>query len=149
MSMNESANNNTPRIAQVCCEFWFEASHQLARPDWSDEQNLSVFGKCVRLHGHSYHLKVSFRGPIDPETGMVINFFDVKTLVREQVIERLDHYHLNDVIEGIPTAENVAYWIAGQLHHRLHENVELSRIELWETRSSYAFLDKEDLALMK
>jgi 6-pyruvoyltetrahydropterin/6-carboxytetrahydropterin synthase len=138
------------RIAQVCCEFWFEASHQLFRPDWTEEQNLAVFGKCVRMHGHSYHLKVAFRGPIDPETGMVVNFFDVKTLVRERVIDRLDHYHMNDVVEGIPTAENLAYWIAGQLTEGWKgEGVELSRIELWETRSAYAFLDREDLARLR
>lgn len=148
--MNSAAPPPRPsRIAQVCCEFWFEASHQLFHSDWEEERNLAVFGKCVRLHGHSYHLKVSFRGPIDPETGMVINFFDVKRLVRAQVIDRLDHYHLNDVIPGIPTAENTAYWIANQLIEGMEsEGVELSRIELWETRSSYAFLDREDLAAL-
>jgi 6-pyruvoyltetrahydropterin/6-carboxytetrahydropterin synthase len=134
----------SPRLAQVCCEFWFEASHQLFRSDWTEERNAAVFGKCIRLHGHSYHLKVSFRGSIDPETGMVVNFFDVKALVKAEVIDRLDHYHLNEVIPGIPTAENTVHWIAKRLNGQL-AGVELSRIELWETRSSYAFLDRGDL----
>ena len=145
--MNPSAD--PPRIAQVSCEFWFEASHQLLRPDWTPERNDAVFGKCVRMHGHSYLLKVSFRGPIDPETGMVINFFDVKALVKGRVVDRLDHYHLNDIVPGIPTAENTAHWIAGQIAPGItKEGVELSRIELWETRSAYAFLDREDLKLL-
>jgi len=66
------------RIALITCEFWFEASHVLAREDWSDEQNDRVFGPCARLHGHSYHLKVTLRGAIDAATGMVINFNDMK-----------------------------------------------------------------------
>lgn len=149
--MNPSSDDpQQRRIAQVSCEFWFEASHQLSRPDWPEERNRAVFGKCVRLHGHSYLLKVSFRGPIDPETGMVINFFDVKRRVKDRVVDRLDHYHMNDVIEEIPTAENVACWIARQLLQGIEvEGVELSRIELWETRSAYAFLDREDLALIQ
>jgi 6-pyruvoyltetrahydropterin/6-carboxytetrahydropterin synthase len=137
-----------PRLAQVCCEFWFESSHRLFRPDWTDEQNAAVFGKCVRLHGHSYHLKVSFRGPIQPDSGMVVNFFDVKREVRERVVDRLDHYHLNDVVPGIPTAENTAYWIAQQLTGRF-DGVELSRVELWETRTSYAFLSEADLEAIR
>ena len=50
------------RVALITCEFWFEASHVLAREDWSEEQNDRVFGPCARLHGHSYHLKVTLRG---------------------------------------------------------------------------------------
>ncbi len=135
----------TPRIAQVCCEFTFEASHILSRDDWSEAENDAVFGKCVRLHGHSYRLRVSYRGPVDEATGMVVNFFDVKRAVHEAVVERLDHRHLNEIVPFIPTAENLALWIARQLIGRL-PGVTLSRVELWETRAAYAFLDEADLA---
>jgi 6-pyruvoyltetrahydropterin/6-carboxytetrahydropterin synthase len=131
------------RIAQVTCEFTFEASHQLRRDDWTEAENEAVFGNCVRLHGHSYRLVVTVRGAIDERTGMVLNFRDVKQLVDEQVISRLDHRHVNDVIGELATAENLCYWIAGRLAPGLGER--LHRIELWETRTAFAALGAEDL----
>jgi 6-pyruvoyltetrahydropterin/6-carboxytetrahydropterin synthase len=131
-------------IAQIACEFRFEASHVLRRDDWSDAENDAVFGNCARLHGHSYRLVVSLRGPIDPGTGMVMNFRDVKRLVRERVIERLDHRHLNDVVGALTTAENLLYWIADQLLGPLPYDL-LARLELWETTTCSAFLTDAEL----
>ena len=131
------------RIAQVTCEFTFEASHQLRRDDWSEAENEAVFGNCVRLHGHSYRLIVTVRGAIDDGTGMVLNFRDIKQIVDEQVIGRLDHRHINDVIGELATAENLCCWIAGRLAPELGER--LYRIELWETRTAFAALGAEDL----
>lgn len=135
----------SPRIVRIVCEFWFEASHRLERSDWSAEKNDAIFGKCVRLHGHSYHLRLWLRGPIDPETGMVINFRDVKVIVEERVIGRLDHRHLNDVLDEMTTAENLVYWIGEQVAPWI-SGAEVSRIELWETRTSGAVLEGEELA---
>lgn len=131
-------------IAQIACEFRFEASHILRRDDWSDAENEAVFGNCARLHGHSYRLIVTLRGPIDPETGMVMNFRDVKQLVRERVVNRLDHQHLNDVIGGMTTAENLLYWMADQLLGPLPSDL-LARLELWETTTCCAFLAEPEL----
>lgn len=131
-------------IAQIACEFRFEASHQLRREDWPDAQNDAVFGNCARLHGHSYRLIVTLRGPIDRETGMVMNFREVKRLVRERVISRLDHQHLNDVVDGLTTAENLLYWIADQLLGPLPPDL-LARLELWETATCCAFLAEAEL----
>jgi 6-pyruvoyltetrahydropterin/6-carboxytetrahydropterin synthase len=131
-------------IAQIACEFRFEASHVLRRDDWSDAENDAVFGNCARLHGHSYRLVVSLRGPIDSGTGMVMNFRDVKRLVRERVIEELDHRHLNDVVGGLTTAENLLYWIADQLLGPLPSDL-LARLELWETVTCSAFLTEVEL----
>ena len=61
--------NDFHPIAQIACEFRFEASHQLRRNDWSDGENDAVFGNCARLHGHSYRLEVSVRGPIRHAAG--------------------------------------------------------------------------------
>jgi 6-pyruvoyltetrahydropterin/6-carboxytetrahydropterin synthase len=137
-------------IAQIACEFRFEASHQLRREDWSDAENDAVFGNCARLHGHSYRLCVTLRGPIDGETGMVMNFTDLKRLVRERVVHRLDHQHLNDVVGGLTTAENLLYWIADQLlgpppAERAPAVDLLTRIELWETTTCCAFLAEPEL----
>jgi 6-pyruvoyltetrahydropterin/6-carboxytetrahydropterin synthase len=131
------------RIAQVTCEFTFEASHQLRRDDWTDAENEAVFGNCVRLHGHSYRLVVTVRGAIDERTGMVLNFRDVKQIVDDEVISRLDHRHVNDVMGGLATAENLCYWIGARLASGLGER--LYRIELWETRTAFAALGPEDL----
>ena len=96
----------------------FSAAHRLFRPDWSEERNLEVFGACANPngHGHNYELQVSVEGAIDPETGMIVDMKDLKSLVNELIVDPLDHKHLNlDVpfLSGIiPTAENlaVAFW---------------------------------------
>jgi 6-pyruvoyltetrahydropterin/6-carboxytetrahydropterin synthase len=134
------------RTAQVTCEFTFEASHQLRRDDWSDEENTAVYGNCVRLHGHSYRLVVTVRGAIDDATGMVVNFRDIKEAVDQRIIDRLDHRHINDVLGELSTAENLCYWIGRQLAPVF--GAQLYRIELWETRTAYAALGEEDLRLL-
>jgi 6-pyruvoyltetrahydropterin/6-carboxytetrahydropterin synthase len=131
------------RIAQITCEFTFEASHVLRRDDWSEERNGEVFGSCARLHGHGYRLLVTLRGPIDADTGFVRNFRDVKREVQERVVQRLDHQHLNDVIGGMTTAENLCYWMAAELLPHFGEA--LHRIELWETRTAFAALGQAEL----
>ena len=137
-------SSNFRPIAQIACEFRFEASHQLRRDDCSDADNEAIFGNCARLHGHSYRLVVTLRGPIDPETGMVMNFQHVKRLVRERIISRLDHQHLNDVVSRLTTAENLLYWIADQLLGPLPADL-LTRLELWETATCSAFLADAEL----
>ena len=96
----------------------FSAAHRLFRPDWSEARNLEVFGACANPngHGHNYELQVSVEGAINPETGMIVDMKDLKSLVNELIVDPLDHKHLNlDVpfLSGIiPTAENlaVAFW---------------------------------------
>lgn len=65
-------------------EFRFEASHVLPKHP----------GKCARLHGHSWVLRVAVKGPVDPETGFVLDYAELKKLVNEHIVERLDHQHL-------------------------------------------------------
>ena len=132
------------RYAHITCEVRFEASHQLRRDDWSDAENDSIFGNCARLHGHSYRLRVTLRGPIDPETGMVVNFRDVKAVLQREIVSRLDHRHLNEVVGGLTTAENLCHWIAARLLPEFGPL--LSRIELGETPTAAAFLTEVELA---
>jgi len=70
-------------------------------------------GKCVNMHGHTWHVEVEIAGPVDHSTGMVIDFVKLKEAVNE-TIERLDHKLLNDIIIN-PTCENVAAWIWDRL----------------------------------
>ena len=70
--------------------FRFEAAHRLPEHP----------GKCRELHGHSYELVVNMEGPIEEPSGMVIDFSDLKQIVRERVVQRLDHRNVNDIIEN-------------------------------------------------
>jgi len=83
--------------------FTFEAAHKLTK----------YHGKCERMHGHSYKLEVTIEGE-SQENGMILDFGVLKKIVKEQVLNKLDHYTLNDIIEN-PTCENMAQWIWTQL----------------------------------
>ncbi len=80
-------------------EFIFDAAHRI----------IDYQGKCERLHGHTYHLKVTVKGNIRAD-GMVVDFAIIKRIVKEAVIDKLDHNYLNDLFKN-PTTENVAHWI--------------------------------------
>lgn len=94
------------RISQ---DFSFEASHFLT----------TYHGKCEKLHGHSYKLRITLEGEVGVN-GLVLDFAILKRIVRRHILDRLDHVHLNDVIEN-PSAERVCLWIWQQLQdfHRL------------------------------
>ncbi len=92
----------------------FSAAHVLARPDWSAEMNEQVYGRCANPagHGHNYVLEVTLRGDVDPALGRLVPVERLDRLVREKILDRLDHRFLNhDVPEferQVPTAENIA-----------------------------------------
>ena len=131
-----------PRV-KVTTELEFSAAHRLFNTDWSEERNLEVFGGCANpnWHGHNYELQVTVEGPVDPETGFVIDFRDLKSLVDSRVIEDLDHKNLDlDVpwLSGtISSAENLVVAIWGRLVDGLPEGVALSKLTLWETPRSF------------
>ena len=83
----------------------FNAAHKLANPNWSKEKNEEVFGPCANenWHGHNFELIVTVKGNPDPETGFVIDLKKLSTLIRQHVIEKLDHKNLNmdvDFMQG-------------------------------------------------
>jgi 6-pyruvoyltetrahydropterin/6-carboxytetrahydropterin synthase len=117
----------------------FAAAHVLRRPEWSDRQNREVFGVCSGEHGHNYVLEVSVSGAVDPETGMVINLKALDQVIRQAVIDHVDHHHLNhDVLflDGvIPTAENLALAFWEQLDAGL-TGARLERLRLVESENN-------------
>ena len=117
----------------------FSAAHRLHREDWSDERNRDVFGDCSNphWHGHNYEIEVTVAGPVDPETGYVMDLKALRDLVQERVIDDVDHRNLNLEVpwleELIPSTENVVVAIWGRLADRLPPGVRLERLVLWET----------------
>jgi 6-pyruvoyltetrahydropterin/6-carboxytetrahydropterin synthase len=109
----------------VFTEFGFEAAHLLP--------NVPAGHKCGRLHGHSYRVEVHVNGPVEPHSGMVVDFADIKAACAP-VRAKLDHYYLNE-IEGLenPTSENLACWIWGELTSSC---VRVSKVVVRETCTS-------------
>lgn len=128
-------------VMRVCRRSNFNAAHRLYRPDWSDEKNQEVFGKCnnPNFHGHNYTLEVWIDGNIDPETGYVIDLKLVKDLVKKEIEERFDHRNLNldcpEFKNLIPTAENIAVVCFDLLRDKIDSKFKLS-IRLWETENN-------------
>ena len=89
----------------------FNAAHRLHRKDWSDAENEAHFGKCSNphFHGHNYELIVSVTGPIDPNTGYVMDMKILKDHIKREVEDAFDHKNLNlevpEFSDLIPTAE--------------------------------------------
>lgn len=120
----------------------FSASHRLYNENYSDEENLRVFGKCSNPngHGHNYVLEVVVCGEIDNSTGYVIDLKILKEIIREHVIRKVDHKNLNvdvDFMHGvIPTAENIAIGIWNQLEGNIPSGV-LYSVKIYETENNY------------
>lgn len=117
----------------------FAAAHVLRRPEWDEGRNQEVFGLCAGDHGHNYVLEVSVCGEPDPDTGMVINLKDLDRAVKEAIVDRVDHRHLNhDVpfLAGvIPTAENLALAFWRELETRI-DGQRLARLRLVESENN-------------
>lgn len=130
-------------IVRVTRRVHWNSAHRLYRPDWSDERNASVFGPCANphWHGHNYEMDVTVSGPIDPETGYVLDLKLLKEVVEARVVSHLDHRNLNvevSWLEGLnPTTENLVVAIWGRLVDHLPAAVVLERIVLWETPRNY------------
>jgi 6-pyruvoyltetrahydropterin/6-carboxytetrahydropterin synthase len=123
----------------------FSAAHRYHVDALSDEENRRVFGKCNRPHGHghNYRLEVTVGGPVDPVTGMVMNLADLDRLLRDRVVDALDHSFLNYDVEYfstvVPTCENVVLWLRDLLDPALGAiGISLKRLRLYESDDLYA-----------
>lgn len=143
--------------AAITKEITFEAAHYLHNPKWNRAKNLEVFRKCAGHrkddpmaihypHGHSYRLAVKVEGPIQGETGFVIDFRILKEILQREIFSRFDHRFINKEVEPFksdpklqPTAENMAAVIWELLERPLKkEKVRLVEVTLWETPDSSA-----------
>lgn len=126
---------------KVCRRETFNAAHRLFHPEWDDEKNREVFGKCSNpnFHGHNYVLETWVDGPVDELTGYVIDLKILKHIIRNEVVERFDHKNLNlDCPEFKtlkPSAENIAIVAWRLIREQLEPQYKLS-VKLWETENN-------------
>jgi 6-pyruvoyltetrahydropterin/6-carboxytetrahydropterin synthase len=116
----------------------FSASHYYHNPEFSQEENQRIFGKCNNPHGHghNYTLEVTVKGQVDPRSGFVVDLKELKEIMNREVIDALDHRFLNKEVpefaKAIPTTENLAISIWERLKPKL-KLAELHRIRVYET----------------
>lgn len=119
----------------------FAAAHRYRRPGWDDATNASTFGACARpnFHGHSYACDVSVSGPVDGETGMLVDLGLLDRALDTEVRARFDHRNINlDVPEFdeqagmVPTGEELARFIAIKVQERLPATVRVTRVVVTE-----------------
>lgn len=129
-------------VATVSRKAHFNAAHRLFRKEWSDAKNFEVFGKCSNpnYHGHNYELIVSVTGPINPETGFVMDIQRLKTYIKEEVEDEFDHKNLNIEVPEFkdlnPTAENIAKVTWNKLRKKVDDSLKLE-ITLYETPRNF------------
>ena len=117
----------------------FSAAHRLGRDEWTQEKNEAVFGLCAspNWHGHNYELDVTVEGPVDPETGYVMDLKLLRDALEARVVKDVDHRNLNlevDWLQGVnPTTENVVVAIWNRMAGALPGGVRLARLVLHET----------------
>lgn len=126
----------------------FCAAHFYHNPAFSEEENRRVFGKCANLHGHghNYTLEVTVAGEPDAATGMLLDLRELKEIIEQEVMQRLDHRSLNhevaELAGKVPTCENVAMAIWKRLEPRISSGsngggVFLDRVRLYESPDLY------------
>lgn len=117
----------------------FNAAHKLYNPNWTEEKNSEVFGKCANhnWHGHNYELMITVKGEVNPDTGFLIDAKVLSKLITTHVCDKLDHKNLNldvDFMKGVLTStENLAIAIWNELAPYLPGGVLLHCVKLYET----------------
>ncbi len=120
----------------------FNSAHRLFRDEWSKEKNFNFFGKCSNWHGHNYDLFVTVKGTVNEETSFVVNLKELSRIIKQNIIEKLDHKNLNidvDFLKNkIVSSENIAIAIWGEIEPKIIElGVDLYCIKLVETENNF------------
>jgi 6-pyruvoyltetrahydropterin/6-carboxytetrahydropterin synthase len=122
----------------------FNAAHRLFRPDWDDQKNLEVFGKCSNpnWHGHNYTLYVTVEGDVSDETGFVLNLKTLSKIIDTFVLDKLDHKNINtevDFMQGkLASTENLAIGIWDQIEGPIKDlGARLYCVKVVETEKNF------------
>ncbi len=122
----------------------FNAAHRLYNPEWDDAKNLRIYGKCSNpnWHGHNYELFVTVKGEVKDKTGYVINLKSLSKLIKEKIVEEIDHKNINIEVpfmkDRIASTENLAKAIWEILNGPVSElGAELHCIKIVETENNF------------
>ncbi len=134
------------RIGYLTRAVHFSASHRYYRDEWSEQENLRRFGPSANPegHGHNYRCEVTVSGPIEAETGMVIDLAELDRLLQAEIVDRFHHRHINSASPAfangaaIPTTENLAAHIMDVLSPRLPAPVRIHRVRVQEDRDLWS-----------
>lgn len=148
-------------IASVTKHITFDAAHFLINYDWDIAQNIEVFHACSvykdfegilkEPHGHTYHVEVTVEGIVDSDTGFVIDFKKLKSILNDSIIAKMDHRLINNIAyfaesRKSPTVENMLHYIWDEICtpiDALRPHLAwLENIRVWETPDSFATLTR-------
>ncbi len=122
----------------------FNAAHRLFKAEYSDEENLNIFGKCSNpnWHGHNYELFVTIKGEVNQETGFLINLKALSKIIREEVIEKIDHKNINIEVDfmknEMASTENLTIGIWKQLEKEISSlGVTLHCVKIYESENNF------------
>jgi 6-pyruvoyltetrahydropterin/6-carboxytetrahydropterin synthase len=141
-----NANGNVVYLTRRC---EFSAAHFYHNPEFSAEENQRIFGKCNNPngHGHNYTLEVTVKGRVDPRSGFVIDLKQLKEAMTREVLDAMDHRHLNlevpEFRDRIPTTENLAIAVWNRLRPKLSV-ADLHRVRVYETPDLFVDFYGED-----
>lgn len=131
-------------IAYITRRERFNAAHRLFSSELTDEENLKVYGKCTHpnWHGHNFELFVTVKGEIDKKIGYVTNLTNISKLIKELIIDKIDHRNINldvDFMQGkIASTENLALAIWGELKKPIEKlGITLHCVKIQETENNY------------
>jgi 6-pyruvoyltetrahydropterin/6-carboxytetrahydropterin synthase len=133
-------------IVHICRKEHFNAAHKLFNPKWSKEQNEAVYGPCANenWHGHNFELIVTVKGKPDPETGFVMDLKVLGKIIKEHILNKVDHKNLNldvDFMVGkLASCENLIleFWkILEKEIAEVTDRAKLHSLELFETNKNF------------
>jgi len=118
-------------------QYKFCAAHRYWNNDWSEQKNKEVFDKDIYVHGHNYLLFITISGPIDPDSGFIINLKDLDELISNKVLDIMDHSQIEKDIDWFitrqPSTENMVKFIWEQIDCHIIKPAKLHCIKLQET----------------
>lgn len=118
-------------------QYKFCAAHRYWNDMWSKEKNIEIFGDDVKIHGHNYVLDITVNGLVNPDSGFIINLFDLNKIVNEKIINVLDHSQIEKDIPWFkgkqPSTENMVVFMWEQIEHEIPHPTTLYSIKLRET----------------
>lgn len=122
----------------------FNAAHRLFKPNFSDEKNMEIFGKCSNpnWHGHNYDLFITVKGEVNPETGFLVNLKTLSKVIREKIIEKIDHKNINlevDFMQNkMASTENLSIAIWDEIEPSINKlNCKLHCVKVYESENNY------------